>query len=144
MMDEETAYKLTVGEMKEKIEAECNKYMYCDGCPIYEEPGSDCYDTPAQIIKHYALLFGDDNSTIDAPSHCNNAVDHPAHYCYSKYEPNDVIRGWGLNFNLGSAVKYIARAGRKDDIIQDLEKAKKFLEFEIEALKLDRENGSVV
>ena len=71
-------------------------------------------------------------------------VDHPAHYCYSKYEPKDVIRGWGLNFNLGSAVKYIARAGRKDDIIQDLEKAKKFLEFEIEALKLDRENGSDV
>ena len=32
-------------------------------------------------------------------------VDHPAHYCYSKYEPKDVIRGWGLNFNLGSAVK---------------------------------------
>lgn len=71
-------------------------------------------------------------------------VDHPAHYCYSKYEPKDVIRGWGLNFNLGSAVKYIARAGRKDDIIQDLEKAKKFLEFEIEALKLDKENGSDV
>ena len=134
MMDEETAYKLTVGEMKEKIKAECNKYMHCDGCPIFDEPGSDCYDTPAQIVKHYELLFG------DAPSHCNNAVDHPAHYCYSKYEPKDVIRGWGLNFNLGSAVKYIARAGRKDDIIQDLEKAKKFLEFEIEALKEEQKN----
>ena len=135
MMDEETAYKLTVGEMREKIKAECNKHMYCDGCPIFDEPGTNCYDTPAQIVKHYALLFG------DAPSHCNNAVDHPAHYCYSKYEPKDVIRGWGLNFNLGSAVKYIARAGRKDDIIQDLEKAKKFLEFEIEALKEERKNG---
>ena len=141
MMDEETAYKLTVGEMREKIKAECNKRIGCEGCPIFDEPGTDCYDTSAQIIKHYALLFGDDNSTIDAPSHCNNAVDHPAHYCYSKYEPKDVIRGWGLNFNLGSAVKYIARAGRKDDIIQDLEKAKKFLEFEIEALKEERKNG---
>ena len=65
-------------------------------------------------------------------------VHHPAHYCYSKFEPKDVIRAWGLNFNLGSAVKYIARAGRKDDILQELNKAKQFLEFEIEAIEEER------
>lgn len=37
-------------------------------------------------------------------------VKRPDHYCFSKFEPKDVIREWGLNFNLGSAVKYIARA----------------------------------
>ena len=68
----------------------------------------------------------------------NDVVRDPAHYCYGKYEPKDVIRDWGLNFNLGSTVKYIARAGRKDDIIQDLKKAKQFLEFEIEALEEER------
>lgn len=67
-----------------------------------------------------------------------DVIRHPNHYCYSKYEPKDVIRDWGLNFNLGSAVKYIARAGRKDDIIQDLKKAKQFIEFEIEALEEER------
>lgn len=41
-------------------------------------------------------------------------IKRPEHYCFSKFEPKDVIREWGLNFNLGSAVKYIARAGRKD------------------------------
>ena len=70
----------------------------------------------------------------------NDVVKHPAHYCYDKYEPKDVIRDWGLNFNLGSTVKYIARAGRKDDIIQDLKKAKQFLEFEIEALEEEQKN----
>ena len=65
-------------------------------------------------------------------------VHHPAHYCYSEYEPKDVIRAWGLNFNLGSAVKYIARAGRKDDILQELNKAKQFIEFEIEAIEKER------
>ncbi len=65
-------------------------------------------------------------------------VHHPAHYCYSQYEPKDVIRAWGLNFNLGSAVKYIARAGRKDDILQELNKAKQFIEFEIEAIEKER------
>lgn len=68
-------------------------------------------------------------------------IHKPKHYCFSKFEPKDVIRAWGLNFNLGSAVKYIARAGRKDDIIQDLSKAKEFLTFEIEALKEERANS---
>lgn len=68
----------------------------------------------------------------------SDMIHHPAHYCYSKYEPKDVIREWGLNFNLGSAVKYIARAGRKDDILQELKKAKQFLEFEIEAIEKER------
>ena len=68
----------------------------------------------------------------------NNIISHPSHYCYSKYEPKDVIRDWGLNFNLGSTVKYIARAGRKDDIIQDLRKARQFLDFEIEYLENEK------
>ena len=72
----------------------------------------------------------------------NNVIHHPSHYCYSKYEPKDVIREWGLNFNLGSAVKYIARAGRKDDIIQDLSKAKQFIEFEIEYLQNKRKENA--
>ena len=62
-------------------------------------------------------------------------ISHPAHYTEGrKYEPKDVIRDWGLNFNLGSAVKYLSRSGRKDAAITDLEKAKTFIQFEIEAL----------
>lgn len=69
----------------------------------------------------------------------NNAVKHPSHYAEGrKYEPKDVIRDWGLNFNLGSAVKYVARAGRKDDIIQDLQKAQEFIQFEIDAIEAER------
>ena len=77
----------------------------------------------------------------DFTHHSNKSTDlvkHPAHYCYSDYEPKDVIRAWGLNFNLGSAVKYIARAGKKDDILQELNKAKQFIEFEIEAIEKER------
>ena len=68
----------------------------------------------------------------------DSAVHKPKHYNYSKYEPRKVIREWDLNCNLGSAVKYIARAGRKDDIVQDLKKAIEFLSFEIEYLEEKR------
>jgi hypothetical protein len=36
-----------------------------------------------------------------------------------------------MNFCLGNAIKYIWRAGLKDDAIQDLEKAKWYIEREI-------------
>lgn len=65
----------------------------------------------------------------------HNAVKSPLHYTEGrKYEPKDVIRDWGLNFNLGSALKYIARAGRKGNTVEDLEKAREYLAFEIEAI----------
>lgn len=69
----------------------------------------------------------------------HNAVKSPNHYTKGRrFEPKDVIRDWGLNFNLGSALKYIARAGRKGDPVEDLEKAREYLAFEIEAIKAER------
>ena len=66
----------------------------------------------------------------------NDVVNHPSHYAEGrKYEPIDVIEDWDLGFHLGNTVKYIARAGRKDNIIQDLEKARWYLDRKIESLK---------
>lgn len=60
-------------------------------------------------------------------------VEHPAHYAEGRqYEPIDVINDWGLNFNLGNTLKYISRAGRKGNIIEDLKKARYYLDYEIE------------
>lgn len=70
----------------------------------------------------------------------NNVISNPAHYCFGRFEPKDVIRDWKLNFNLGNVIKYVARAGKKDDILQDLKKAKQYLEFEIDALEEERSN----
>lgn len=45
----------------------------------------------------------------------DEAVDHPAHYggADDPYEAIKVIEAWGLGFNLGNALKYLSRAGRK-------------------------------
>lgn len=67
------------------------------------------------------------------------AVNHPQHYGGedNPYEAINVIEAWGLDFCLGNTVKYIARAGKKDDILQDLKKAKWYLERRISQI----ENG---
>lgn len=66
-------------------------------------------------------------------------VNHPKHYggADNPYEAIKVIEALGLGFCLGNTVKYISRAGKKetDKTVQDLEKAKWYLEREIEKLK---------
>lgn len=64
-------------------------------------------------------------------------VSHPAHYTMGTIEPKDFIRDQGLNFNRGNVIKYTVRAGRKDKSkeIEDIRKAKQYLEFEIEYLE---------
>lgn len=61
----------------------------------------------------------------------NTAVDHPPHYNVGKYEVIDVIDDWGLSFNLGNVVKYVARAQHKGKELEDLEKAAWYLAREI-------------
>ena len=52
-------------------------------------------------------------------------VNHPVYYNTGEIEVITVIEDWNLGFHLGNALKYIARAGRKNknEYIQDLGKA---------------------
>ena len=58
-------------------------------------------------------------------------INHPEHYKGNKYEAIDIIDDYQLGFNLGNAVKYILRAGKKGDTLEDLKKAKWYIEHEI-------------
>lgn len=64
-----------------------------------------------------------------------DSVNHPAHYNQGKIEVIDFIEDKHLNFHRGNAVKYIARAGFKDNEIEDLKKAVWYLEREIGRLE---------
>jgi hypothetical protein len=55
----------------------------------------------------------------------------PTYYQRGSCDVWDFIREQELNFHLGNAIKYICRAGYKDNKIQDLEKAIHYLENEI-------------
>ena len=72
------------------------------------------------------------NGTVVAVG--ENVIGHPSHYNVGNIEAIDVIEDWKLNFSLGSAVKYICRAGHKDGNtkLQDLQKAAWYINREIE------------
>jgi hypothetical protein len=65
----------------------------------------------------------------------NDNVNHPGHYNIGKIEVIEAIEDWKLNFNLGNAVKYIARADHKGKPVEDLQKAVFYLQREIEGRK---------
>jgi hypothetical protein len=58
-------------------------------------------------------------------------VNHPAHYKVGGIETIDFIEAKGLTYHLGNAVKYITRADHKGNRLQDLEKARWYLDREI-------------
>lgn len=65
-------------------------------------------------------------------------IHHPKHYTH--YKGLEVIQlTEQMNFNKGNAVKYVARAGIKDQSkeIEDLEKAKWYIQREIDRVKGD-------
>lgn len=57
------------------------------------------------------------------------------HYKNSKdYDVIDIAKDYDLNFNRGNICKYVIRAGKKEDELLDLLKAKDYLEREIKYL----------
>ena len=67
----------------------------------------------------------------------HDAVNRPSHYTDGKIEVIDFIEDKKLGFHLGNAVKYIARAGKKDPTkkVEDLQKAAWYIPREIDRLE---------
>lgn len=59
-------------------------------------------------------------------------VNNPPHYqSLSGLQPIDIVEQFDLNFHKGNALKYILRAGKKENEVQDLKKAVWYLKREI-------------
>lgn len=68
------------------------------------------------------------------------AVNHPSHYhAKSGVEVIDAIEAWKLGFSLGNAVKYISRAAFKRKALEDLKKARWYLDRAISNLEKGRQ-----
>jgi hypothetical protein len=88
-----------------------------------------------QIEKDSCIINQD---AANAPFHDKQeTINHPMHYGgeHYAYEAIKVIEAWKLGFNLGNTVKYLSRAGKKGELIEDLKKAAWYLNREIENLE---------
>lgn len=63
-----------------------------------------------------------------AESKKEDVINHPSHYTRGKIEVIDFIEDQQLPYHLGNVIKYIARAGYKGDKLEDLKKARWYLD----------------
>jgi thiamine monophosphate synthase len=85
--------------------------------------------TPTQKNKTLAGLEG---------LAAREAINHPPHYNIGDIEVIDAIEDWELDFDAVNVVKYVARHQHKADPLEDLKKARWYLDRLIERI----ENGS--
>ena len=66
----------------------------------------------------------------------DNSVLSPSYYNKENMSVSDIVDEYELNFNKGNIIKYILRSGKKskDTEIQDLQKAMRYCQMEIERL----------
>lgn len=69
---------------------------------------------------------------MSTPIH--DPVEHPKHYTQHPSGVECITITEHMNFNLGNSVKYIWRAGLKTNSIEDLRKARWYLDRELQRL----------
>lgn len=96
----------------------------------------------ATELTSESFLPSDPNERVEVIQ--TEMVEHPSHYggADNLYEAIKVVEAWGLGFHLGNTVKYISRAGKKDNLLQDLKKALWYLNREIENLEKNGKENS--
>ena len=136
---------MTIAKKRAEITQRCVK-SDCYKCPLHNIAKNDtsCSGSElpdALIERNYLLMFGiegapaENEPSTESPE--NDPVNRPSHYTDGKIEVIEFIEDKNLGFCLGNAVKYIARAGKKDPTkeIEDLNKAKWYIERRIKELK---------
>ena len=92
-------------------------------------------DEIVEIVVVGSGVDGTDNRTaINENGLSDSRVNHPSHY-NKGIETIDYIESWNMDFNIGNVIKYVTRAGYKDNKLEDLEKAQWYLQREIQNAK---------
>jgi hypothetical protein len=95
------------------------------------------------VVGHYSSnSYGLPKVTakIPMPTSCkppkeDDPVNKPKHYQYSPIQPVDVVNAWDLDFYLGNVIKYISRFNHKGNPLEDIKKARWYLDKKIEEME---------
>lgn len=110
---------------KEKAQGRWPKY--CPEClPKYSKVPKK-KDVQAIAEEVVQTIEEQEVKTVELPKK-EDVINHPSHYTRGKIEVIDFIEDQQLPYHLGNVIKYIARAGYKGDKLEDLKKARWYLD----------------
>ena len=126
LKDAQHIYELTKGRKEQRMKTLENLPMPKDsigGLALVEKENGELVYT---LVRNDAV-----KPAITMTEPVSDPVNHPAHYKVGGIETIDFIEAKKLNYNMGNAVKYISRADHKGNRLQDLEKAKWYIDREL-------------
>lgn len=89
------------------------------------------------LLKEHLEAVGDQTpAPLPTEQPANDPVHRPHHYARFAIEPVEFVMKNGLPFAIGNVIKYCCRWDAKDGI-QDLKKARRYLDMEIKRLEGD-------
>lgn len=110
---------VTFTHKKEKAQGRWPKY--CPEClPKYSK-------VPKKKEEVVQTIEEEVTQTVALPKK-EDVINHPSHYTRGNIEVIDFIEDQQLPYHLGNVIKYIARAGHKGDKLEDLKKARWYLD----------------
>lgn len=80
-------------------------------------------------------IISDISKTSFTPREQREQVNHPKHYNAHPSGIEAIVICEHMNFCIGNAMKYLWRAGNKGDALEDLKKARWYLDREIQRLE---------
>lgn len=106
---------------KEKAQGRWPKY--CPEClPKYSKVPKKKVEVTVEPVEQTI-----EEQVVELPKK-EDVINHPSHYTRGKIEVIDFIEDQQLPYHLGNVIKYIARAGYKGDKLEDLKKARWYLD----------------
>ena len=96
---------------------------------------SDAMLTPEQLREVQKELDAYGTKPVFIQPVTDDPVNHPSHYCSHPSGVEAIEIAEHMSYNLGNVVKYLFRAGLKDDAITDLKKAEFYIHREIQRLE---------
>lgn len=114
---------VTFVHTKEKAQGRWPKY--CPEClPKYSKVPKKKEVVDMTLANMIAKTLGEPEVKVVE----EDVINHPSHYTRGKIEVIDFIEDQQLPYHLGNVIKYIARAGYKGDKLEDLKKARWYLD----------------
>lgn len=100
---------------------------YCPTClPKYSKVPKKKEETVQTIAEKIVKAI--EEPEVKAVPKNEDVINHPSHYTRGNIEVIDFIEDQQLPYHLGNVIKYIARAGHKGDKLEDLKKARWYLD----------------
>lgn len=100
---------------------------YCPECPPKYSKVPKMKEETVQTIAEKIVKAIEEPEVKVTPKK-EDVINHPSHYTRGNIEVIDFIEDQQLPYHLGNVIKYIARAGHKGDKLEDLKKARWYLD----------------